>query len=349
MTSVSAPGTEASSDSLRIGVLGAARITEEALISPARATGHRVVAVAARDRARAESFAARHGIERVLDSYADVLADPGVEVVYNPLANVLHGPWNLAAVAAGKHVLSEKPFASTAEEAEEVRKAAATAGVAVVEGFHYLHHPLLRRLQQLLDDGELGELRAVEADMVMPAPDDGDPRWSFELAGGALMDLGCYSLHVARMLGRYAGGEPRLVGARAVERAGHPGVDEWLTAELEYPSGATARAHCDMAGDEWRFRCRVVGSRGEAVLANFVKPAWDDRLVVTTSSGRRVEHLGTRPSYDYQLTALAAHLRGGAAFPLDLDDAVTQARLIDQVYEAAGFPLRPRSRPADLS
>ncbi|HEV3463343.1 MAG TPA: Gfo/Idh/MocA family oxidoreductase, partial [Actinomycetota bacterium] len=109
-----------SPEPLRIGVLGAARIAALAIVDPARTTGDRLVAVAARDRRRAEAFAASHGVERVLDTYADVVTDPEVEVVYNPLANGLHGPWNLAAIAAGKHVLTEKPSASNAEEAREV-------------------------------------------------------------------------------------------------------------------------------------------------------------------------------------------------------------------------------------
>lgn len=119
---------------LRIGVLGAARIAESAIVTPARTVGARLVAVAARDRGRAETFAAAYGVERVLDSYADVIADPEVEAVYNPLANGLHAPWNLAAIAAGKHVLSEKPFAADAAEAQEVRDAGVRAGVVVVEG-----------------------------------------------------------------------------------------------------------------------------------------------------------------------------------------------------------------------
>ena len=327
---------------LRIGVLGAARIAEEALIAPARATGHRVVAIAARDRGRAEEFAARHGVERVLDGYADVVCDPEVEVVYNPLANGLHAPWNLAAVRAGKHVLSEKPFASTGDEAAVVRDAAVAAGVTALEAFHYLHHPVAGRLMQLLDTGELGDLRAVEVDMVMPAPQESDPRWSFELAGGALMDVGCYGLHLSRMLGRWAGGEPRLVSARADERAGHPGVDERLTAELAYPSGATARTHCDMDTDHVQFSARVIGSAGEAFAANFVKPQYDDTVRVTTRDGTRVEHPGTRPSYDFQLDVLAAHLRNGSRLPFDADDAVVQMRLVDACYGAAGLPLRAR-------
>jgi predicted dehydrogenase len=101
-----------SQEALRIGVLGAARIAPDSIVTPAALTGARLVAIASRDRDRAEAFASAHGVERVLDSYADVVADPDVEAVYNPLANGLHAPWNLAAIAAGKHVLSEKPFAS---------------------------------------------------------------------------------------------------------------------------------------------------------------------------------------------------------------------------------------------
>ncbi|MDT7705749.1 MAG: hypothetical protein QOG20_1356 [Pseudonocardiales bacterium] len=328
---------------LRIGVLGAARISEQAIVDPAHATGDRLVAVAARDPRRAQAFAAEHGVERVLSSYADVIADADVEIVYNPLANSLHGPWNLAAVAAGKHVLSEKPFASDAEEAREVRDAAVAAGVTVLEGFHYVHHPVLQRLQALVDSGELGELRRIESRFTMPAPPADDPRWSLDLAGGALMDLGCYALHCHRMFARWAGGAPQVVSATGEERAGRPGVDERITAQLAFPGGATGEAHCDMAAADWCITCRVVGDRGEATAMNVVLPQRDDRIVVAGAGGGRTEHLGTRSTYLYQLEAVRAHLRDGAPFPLDVDDAVDTAELIEAVYRAAGFAPRPRT------
>ncbi|MCX5425250.1 Gfo/Idh/MocA family protein [Streptomyces sp. NBC_00078] len=328
---------------LRIGVLGAARITERALIDPARTGGHRLVAVAARDRSRAEAFAAGHSVERVADSYAGLLADPEVEVVYNPLANGLHGPWNSAALAAGKHVLSEKPSASNAEEAAEVREAAAKAGTVFMEAFHYLFHPLTRRLHELLESGELGDLQRVETTVAIPAPADTDPRWSLPLAGGAVMDLGCYSLHAQRMLAPWAGGAPRLARARGGERAGAPGVDEWLDADLEFPGGASGSARCHMAYDKLEMSCRIVGSRGEVHAPNFVLPQLDDRLVVRTAKGERTEHLGTRSSYTYQLEAFAARVREGVALPLDADDAVATMTLIDACYRVAGFEPRPRS------
>ncbi|WP_309093419.1 Gfo/Idh/MocA family oxidoreductase [Streptomyces sp.] len=331
-------------DPLRIGVLGAARITERSLIDPARATGHRLVAVAARDRSRAEEFAARHGVERVASSYAELVADPEIDVVYNPLANGLHGPWNLAALAAGKHVLSEKPSASNAEEAAEVRAAAERAGTVFMEAFHYLFHPVTRRLHELLAAGELGELRRVEAMVAIAAPPEGDPRWSLPLAGGALMDLGCYSLHALRMLAPWAGGAPRLTASRAGERAGAPGVDEWLDADLEFPGGATGAARCHMAYGGLDMSIRIVGSRGEATAPNFVLPQLDDRVVVRTARGERTEHLGTRSSYAYQLQAFAARVRNGASLPLDADDAVATMRLVDACYRKAGFDPRPRTR-----
>lgn len=326
---------------LRIGVLGAARIAERAIVEPARATGHRLVAVAARDRARAEVFAEAHGIERVVDSYADLVTDPGVDVVYNPLVNGWHAPWNLAALAAGKHVLTEKPSASNAEEAAAVRAAAVGSGSVFMEGFHYLFHPVTQRLLEILASGELGDLRHAEAVVAIPAPGADDPRWSLELAGGALMDLGSYALHALRRLEPWAGGPPRLTSARGAERQDAPGVDEWLDAELAFGGGATGVARCHMAAESERMTLRIVGTAGEASAANYVLPHHDDRVLVSTGSEERVERLGTRPSYWYQLDAFAAAVLDGAPLLLDADDAVATMELIDECYRAAGFQPRP--------
>jgi len=333
----------APTDPLRIGILGAARIAERAIVKPAKATGTRLVMIGARDLRRAEAFAAAHGVARAVGSYAEVLADADVEMVYNALPNALHGPWNLAAIRAGKHVLSEKPFASNAVEAALVRDVARSVGVTVVEGFHYLFHPVMRRLFALLDSGELGDLVRVEALVAMPPPDDSDPRWSFDLAGGALMDLGCYGLHAHRMLSRWAGGEPVLQGARAEERAGAPGVDEWLDADLRFPSGATGSVRCSMVHPRFEMTLRVEGTDGDAVVRDFVEPHKDDRVVLRIRSGTTTEHHGTRSSYIYQLEALITALRGGPPMPTGVEDAMATAQLIDLCYRAAGLPLRPRT------
>ena len=280
---------------LRIGVLGAARISELSIIGPAAATGTRLVAVAARNRDRAETFARTHGIERVHASYADVIADPEVEAIYNPLANSLHGPWNKAAILGGKHVLSEKPFASNTTEAAQVRDLARGRSLVLFEGFHYLYHPLMRRLTAVLADGELGALQRVDSTLFMSAPPADDPRWSLALAGGALMDLGCYAFHVQRVLGDFAGGEPRLVGATGAERAGAPCVDAWVDAQLEFPSGATGLARCSMTSEHWDMSVRVVGTTGEAFIPDFLFQKYDDLNIINTASGERTERSATPP------------------------------------------------------
>ncbi|RZK69976.1 MAG: Gfo/Idh/MocA family oxidoreductase [Rhodococcus sp. (in: high G+C Gram-positive bacteria)] len=323
---------------LRIGVLGASRIAELAIVKPAQILGHRLVAVAARDRGRAEAFARTHGVERVVDSYADLIADPEVDVIYNPLANAFHAEWNLKAIAAGKAVLTEKPFARNAAEAELVRNAARERNVPIMEGFHYLFHPIIGRMFALLGDGTLGVLQRVEVIMRMPEPKPDDPRWSFDLAGGAVMDLGCYGLHVHRQLGRFAGGEPTVVAARAVER--DPGVDESCEIELVFPSGATGSSVNAMTAERFEMTLRVVGDRGEAFAHDYALQSGDDRITITTDAGTTVEHLGTRSTYTYQLDVFAQHLADGTAFPIDVDDAVTTMELIDSTYRAAGLPLR---------
>ena len=177
--------------------------------------GHRLVAVAARDRSRAEAFAAQRGVEKVHQTYAEVIDDPEVEVVYNALVNSLHATWNQYALNAGKHVLSEKPFASNAAEALVVRDIARPAPGQIVEGFHYLHHPVNQRLRELVTSGELGEVQQVDIELSIPSPPDSDPRWSLELAGGATMDLGCYVLNAARQVGRWLHQAPSVISAEA--------------------------------------------------------------------------------------------------------------------------------------
>jgi len=332
---------------LRIGILGASRIAPAAIIRPARALGHRLVAVAARDQQRAAAFAEEHGIERAYGSYAELLDDPEVEVVFNGLPNGLHGRWTLASIAAGKHTLVEKPFASNAAEAAQVRAAASDTSLVVMEAFHYLYHPLMLRVEELLDDGTIGRLVHADIDMVMPPPAPTDPRWSASLAGGSMMDVGCYGLHLARYLGRWGGGPPQVVRATARQSRAHPGVDAALTAHLTYPNGSTARVRSGMRHRSVRFAFRLRGTGGSLAAPAFVLPMNDDRIIVSNTRGRflrpaeqRVERLGTTPTYHYQLAAFADAVSAGARLRNDLADAVAQMELIDEAYRAAGMSPR---------
>lgn len=323
---------------LRIGILGAARIADEAIVVPARTLGHELLAVAARDRTRAEAFAAERGIAKVHDTYAGVIADPGVDLVYNALVNSLHARWNIAALQAGKHVLSEKPLTSNAEEARAVRAAARVSSGRIVEGFHYLHHPVNLRLRELVTSGALGDIRSVDLVLATPAPPDTDPRWSRELAGGATMDLGCYVLDAARQLGLWIEAVPEIVTVDATLRA--PDLDASMRVELAYPGGVTGHCVWDMDAGERTMTWTVTGTEGEATSPAFAVPHMDNRLVVTRDGRTSEEVLGDQTSYTYQLACLAGALQGGQPFPADIDGSVANAELIDECYRRAG--LSPR-------
>jgi predicted dehydrogenase len=188
-------------ETVRIGILGAARIAPGALIQPARAVPEAlVVTIAARHFPRARAFATRHGIPRVHETYQAVLDDSEVDAIYNPLPNSLHGEWTIRALRAGKHVLCEKPLASNAEEAQRMAAAAEDSGRVLVEAFHYRYHPLALRMKGIVDSGELGEVCHLEAHFCVPLINPRDIRYRYELAGGATMDLGCYCINLIRYL-----------------------------------------------------------------------------------------------------------------------------------------------------
>jgi predicted dehydrogenase len=322
---------------LRIGILGAARIAPVALIRPAKSNSDvAVTAVAARDHARAKAFAAKQGIPRVLASYDELIADPDVDAIYNPLPNGLHGGWTRAALSAGKHVLCEKPFTANATEAADVAELAAKSEQVVMEAFHYRYHPLALRIEQIVASGELGKLQRVEANMCFPLPKFSDIRYNYALAGGATMDAGCYAVHMARIFGA---GTPEVVSAQAKLR--DPQIDRAMVAELYYPDGHTGRVRCSMwSANLIQISARVVGEHGELRVLNPVAPQFFHRLSVRSANGKRVERFSRRPSYAYQLDSFAAAALRGDTVKTTPEDAVVNMTVIDAIYRAAGFPLR---------
>ncbi len=197
---------------LRFGILGAAKIAPNALTLPAKQVPEvEITAIAARDPARAREFAKANGIPRVLASYEDLIADPGIDVIYNPLPNSLHCEWSIRAMRAGKQVFCEKPLASNADEAERMAQVADETGLLLVEAFHYRYHPLADRIRTLIRDGAIGKLQRVEGNFSVPLPPE-NIRFDWSLAGGATMDLGCYPLHMIRY---FSGMTPRVIAAKA--------------------------------------------------------------------------------------------------------------------------------------
>ncbi|PRY43758.1 Gfo/Idh/MocA family protein [Umezawaea tangerina] len=325
-------------DHVRIGVLGASTIAPMSVIKPARTSSAAVVAaVAARSADKARAFADKHGIGRVHDGYEALLEDPAVDAVYNPLPNGLHGKWTLAALAAGKHVLCEKPFTANAEEAARVAEAAAASGLVVMEAFHYRYHPLAARMREVVESGELGELRHVEAHICFPLPVFSDIRYDLRLAGGAMMDAGSYSAHIARLLG---GEEPEVRSAQALLHGA--GVDRAMTAQLRFPSGHTGTVSASLwsFGSLLRLSAKAVGTDGEMRVFNPLGPQLAHRLSVRAKDNKRVERFTKRSTYAFQLDAFTDAVLHGKPFPTTPADAVANMALIDAVYRAAGLPVR---------
>jgi predicted dehydrogenase len=323
---------------IRIGVLGAARIAPPAIIRPSRSVaGAEVTAIAARDKGRAERFAAKHGIAKVHATYADVVEDPDVDAVYIPLPNGLHAEWTLACLAAGKHVLCEKPFTSNAAEAELVAaEAARHPDLVVMEAFHWRYHPVAHRMKEIVESGELGVLRHVEASFCFPLPRFNDIRYQFELAGGALMDAGCYAVHMTRTL---AGAEPTVTAAAAKLR--DPDVDRAMDAELAFPDGVTGRARCSMwSSTLLRIEAKAVGSDGSLHVVNPLAPHMFHRMTVKAGGSKRRERFERTPTYDHQLRAFVTAVREGGPVLTDPTDSVATMRVIDAIYRTAGLRLR---------
>jgi predicted dehydrogenase len=322
---------------LRIGVLGAARITPAAILAPARVTpGVTVNAIASRDVRRAEQLAGAHGIATVHPTYEALLGDPTVDAVYNPLPNGLHGRYTIAALEAGKHVLCEKPFTANADEAERVARVAADTELCVMEAMHYRHHPFARRVRAVVSD-EIGEVLRVDATVMAVLPRRRDIRWELNLAGGALMDVGCYAVNQVRLV---AGSEPTVVRAHA--RSLRPGVDRFAHAELELGGGRTGSVTCSLlSGRPPISRLRAVGSKGSLSGYFCTRPGSLGLLVVNGPDGRRRERVpGNGTTFAYQLQVFVDAVRDPSRRPALLNDAIANMRVVDACYEAAGIGRR---------
>ena len=292
---------------LRIGLLGASRIAPTAVIPPAAGRDDvPITAVAARDPARAKAYAETHGIAAVAADYAELIARDDVDLVYNGLPPAGHLEWTLAALGAGKAVLCEKPFARNAAEAKTMVEAAERAGRPLIEAFHYRYHNVIRRAEEIIRSGALGQIHRASAVFQVTIPKDtGDLRWSAEQGGGALMDLGCYPLHLMRTL---LGEEPQIREARGTFV---DGVDASMTAALAFPSGARADISCSMVPET--------------------------RDARATIGGETVEHPVDGPStYEAQL-AHVVDVMAGKARPLTGGaDAIANMAAIDAIYKLAG-------------
>jgi D-xylose 1-dehydrogenase (NADP+, D-xylono-1,5-lactone-forming) len=306
------------------GVLGAARINQHVLEGAALAEGASVVAIAACDRERAQAQADAFGIGTVYGSYDELLGDPEIEAVYIPLPNSLHVPWSVRALEAGKHVLCEKPLARSESEARRAFAAARAAGKLLMEAFMWRHTAQTKRLAELLADGVVGRVRMVHATFGFLLDRERDVRLSYELEGGALMDVGCYCVSAARLVA----GEP--VHVRAEQIAGGDGVDVRLAATMRFADDVLAVIDCALDAPLGH-RLSIVGEQGELVLDD----PFHARSPGIRHNGELIELPFVNP-YAAQFENFSAAVRGEAEPLLGARDAVAQAAAIEALYRSAG-------------
>lgn len=323
---------ETGMSTIRVGILGAARIAPKAVIIPARNNAEfEIAAVGARDRSRAEAYAAENGIPLVAEGYSALVRHPEVDLVYNALPPAAHLEWSVAALKAGKAVLCEKPFAMNAAEARAMVAAAAETGRPLIEAFHNRFHRVMHRALAIVTSGELGRL--VEGEAVFDAPipyKPGELRWIAGQGGGALMDLGCYCVHTLRTL---AGCEPEVV--RATCNVEH-GVDQATSAELSFPGGLAAKMSTAM-GPDFVARLRLKGDKGSLSISNFLAPQMGCTFIVETGGRTRQEATEAPTTYDAQLAHVADVLLRGAKPLTGGEDAIATMACIDAIYQKAGY------------
>jgi D-xylose 1-dehydrogenase (NADP+, D-xylono-1,5-lactone-forming) len=309
------------------GLLSTAHINDKFLEGLAQSRDCAVVAVASRDRARAERYASERGIARAYDSYERLLADPAIDAVYISLPNSLHLEWTSRALEAGKHVLCEKPLSRREADVRAAFDVAERHDRLLMEAFMWRHHPQTARVAELVRSGAIGRLRVVRAAFSFHFEDADDVRLSASLDGGALMDVGCYCVSAARLLG----GEPELVSGTQVR--GGDGVDVTFSGWMRFPGDVIAHFDSGLILDD-RFDLEVVGE--DASL--FVRDPW--HCVTPGIELRRahvVERIEVPSGNPYRLEAenLAAALRGETTPLLGRADAEGQARAIEALYASA--------------
>lgn len=315
------------------GILSTARINR-LVLAGARLSDHvDVIAVASRDRARAEAYAREYSVEQAYGSYDALLEDTAVEAVYISLPNSMHVEWTLRALAAGKHVLCEKPFSRWAHEVEQAFDLADREGLVLSEGFMWRHHPQTATLARLVAEGVVGRLRLIRAAFsfqLAAVHGADDTRFSPELEGGSLMDVGCYCVNAIRFLG----GEPERVHAEQV--LGTSGVDVCFAAALRLPDDVVAHFDCGFVVP-YRDELEIVGD--DASL--FVDDPWhihSPGIEVRRESDSEIERIAvdSADSYQLELENVSAAIRGDAPLQLGRDDALGQARVIEALYQSAG-------------
>ncbi len=331
---------------VRWGILGAANIALQKVIPGMQKSAlAQVVAIASRDIAKSRAAANRLGIPRAYGSYQELIDDPDIDAIYNPLPNHLHVPWSIRAAERGKHVLCEKPIALTAREARELLEVRDRTGVQIGEAFMVRTHPQWHKVREIIASGRIGELRLITGHFSYYRRDPGDIRGRIEWGGGALMDVGCYPITISRWL---FGAEPTEVMG-LIDRDPDMQVDRLTSGMLRFERGqatfscATQLVHYQAM--------QIFGTTGRIDVRIPFNPPPGDECRIFVDDGRDVEGSGietiTFPpvdQYTLQADRFSEAVRGVGSVPVSLEDAMGNMAVIDALFRSAES--RQWERPA---
>jgi predicted dehydrogenase len=301
------------------------------MLPPLRSsTRNELTAVASRDMGRAQVYANERSIPRVFGSYEAMLADPEVDVIYNPLPNSMHAEWTIKAAEAGKHVLCEKPLANTIEEVDAITAAANKAGVVVMEAFMYRHHPQTLKVKEMVESGAIGKLQLIRGSFTFKISDEGDVRLNSSLGGGSIWDIGCYPISYARLI---AGAEPiEVFGWQITGKAS--GVDETFTGQIRFPNNVYAQFDCGFRTPQ-RTHMELVGDKGNIIIKTPFNPILKEEIIVTNDDGKKIITTPGEDLYLGEVENMADAILNGQPPRMSLADSRNNVATIKALLRSA--------------
>jgi xylose dehydrogenase (NAD/NADP) len=314
---------------LRWGLLSTARINKALFIPLRTSKRNQLLAVASRSQDKADEYARKNKIKRSYGSYEDLLADPDVDVIYNPLPNNLHAVWTIKAVQAGKHVLCEKPLALRLTEVDEMSAAAEKFGKVIAEAFMYRSHPQTLKAREIVTSGKLGKIKLVRGSYTYPGTDPDNYRWKPEMGGGGLWDVGCYPLSYTRFI---LDSEPLEVFGWQV--TGLTGVDEVFTAQMRFPENAYAQFDCSVKIPYHVFM-EIVGDEATLIIPKPFNPGVKETLYLTKDGKTETIAVKGTEAYIGEVEDMADAILLGKPPRVSLADSRLNTATILALFESA--------------
>ena len=322
---------------LRWGILSTARINR-ALIKPLRASKRNIlVAVASRERVRADQYAREWKIPKAYGCYEDLLSDSDIDVIYNPLPNSLHAEWTVKAAQSGKHVLCEKPLALSFDEIQAMKEAVQQSKVVIAEAFMYRHHPQTLKVKEMVDAGTIGDLCLIRGSFTFNLKRKDDVRLDPALGGGSVWDVGCYPISYSRAI---IGKEP--VDVFGWQWTGDSGVDEVFTGQIRFAGNVLAQFDCGFRG-LFRATMEIVGTSGAIFIPNPFKPGKKEKIVLTRDEEKKIIQINGPELYSGEVEDLADAVLLGRAPRISLEDSAGNLATILALYQSA-----KESRPISI-